>query len=73
MDAGEFRHRMDEYARAVWQAKPIEGIPQAYLPGQIEMVLERKYRAEGIPLPVASQSRLAALAKELGLGLSWSA
>jgi LDH2 family malate/lactate/ureidoglycolate dehydrogenase len=73
IDPGEFRHRMDEYARAVWQTKPIEGIQQAYLPGQIEMVLERKYRAEGIPLPLASQSRLEALAKELGLRLPFTA
>jgi L-2-hydroxycarboxylate dehydrogenase (NAD+) len=71
MDPAEFRRRMEEYARAVWQMKPIEGIAQAYLPGQVEMALERRYRAEGIPMPLAARARLDALAKELGLSPPW--
>jgi L-2-hydroxycarboxylate dehydrogenase (NAD+) len=71
MEPAEFRRRMEEYARAVWQMKPIEGIPQAYLPGQVEMALERRYRAEGIPIPLSTRARLEALAKELGLRAPW--
>ena len=71
MEPAEFRRRMEEYARAVWQMKPIEGIPQAYLPGQFEMALERRYRAEGIPIPLSTRARLETLAKELGLRAPW--
>jgi L-2-hydroxycarboxylate dehydrogenase (NAD+) len=71
MEPAELRRRIDEYSRAVALMKPIEGIPRAYLPGQVEMVLERRYRAEGIPMPVHTRTRLEALAQDLGLQVPW--
>ena len=71
LDAAQFKQEMDDYVRAVAKLQPLAGFEESFLPGGIEAVRARTYRAEGIPVGPTHQQRLEAVAQELGLQVPW--
>ncbi len=71
MDAAQFKQEMDEYVRAVKALQPLAGFDESFLPGGVEAVRARTYRAEGIPVGPTHQQRLEEIAGELGLQVPW--
>ena len=71
MDAQRFKQEMDDYVRAVAKLQPLAGFDESFLPGGIEAVRARTYRAEGIPVGPTQQQRLEAVAQELGMQVPW--
>lgn len=71
MDPQQFKHEMDEYVRMVKKLKPLPGFDESFLPGGIEAVRTRKFRAEGIPVGSTHQQRLETIAQELGMQVPW--
>lgn len=71
MDAQRFKQEMDDYVRAVAKLQPLAGFDESFLPGGIEAVRARTYRAEGIPVGPTHQQRLEAVAQELGMQVPW--
>jgi LDH2 family malate/lactate/ureidoglycolate dehydrogenase len=67
----EFKREMDAYARRVHALRPLEGFDRALMPGAIEAIREREYRADGIPVGPEHRQRLEGLAEELGLARPW--
>lgn len=71
MPVEQFERETSAYVRAVRQMAPVEGFTESYLPGGIEAVREREYRELGVPVGRNHQSRLQALADELGIERPW--
>ncbi len=71
MDATQFKQEMDDYVRAVKMLQPLAGFDESFLPGGIEAVRARTYRATGIPVGPQHQERLELVAQELGLTVPW--
>ncbi|MBX3013758.1 MAG: Ldh family oxidoreductase [Caldilineaceae bacterium] len=71
MDPQQFKYEMDEYVRAVKRLQPLDGFAESFLPGGVEAMRARKYRAEGVPVGPNHQKRLAEVAQELGVSVPW--
>lgn len=71
MPPEQFKREMDEYVRAVRQLQPLPPFHDAYLPGGIEVVREREYRAKGVPLSGEHRQALSTVAAELGVPVPW--
>ena len=66
-----FQQQMDAYSRGVRQLEPLPSFRESYLPGGIEVVREREYRAQGVPVGPKHREALAAAAKEFGVAVPW--
>ncbi|HEX5415020.1 MAG TPA: Ldh family oxidoreductase, partial [Chloroflexota bacterium] len=51
-DLGRFKERVDGIIREIHESRRAPGVERIYSPGELEAETERRYRAEGIPLPV---------------------
>lgn len=71
MDAQQFKGEMDAYVRAVKQLQPLAGFEESFLPGGVEAMRARTYRAQGVPVGPQHQKRLEEIAYELGLRVPW--
>lgn len=49
-DPQQFKSRVDGVVRQIRQSRPAPGFDRCYAPGELEFLLERQYRQEGIPL-----------------------
>ena len=68
----DFRSRMDEVVRALKACPRAEGVNRIYVPGEIEFLKERAYRAEGIPVATSVMQELRELATRLNVEFPWS-
>jgi len=68
MPEGEFRDRVDEFIDQMHSCPLAPGASRIYVPGEIEVEIEKDRRAHGIPLSAPVVEELRALAAELGLG-----
>jgi LDH2 family malate/lactate/ureidoglycolate dehydrogenase len=66
-----FRREMDAYVRQVRQLEPLPGFERSLMPGGLETIREREYRADGIPVGAKHRGRLEELAAEFGVGVPW--
>jgi len=70
-DPALFKREMDEYVRTVKTLEPLNGFSESFLPGGVEAMRARQFRAEGIPVGVNHQKRLEEIAQELGMRTPW--
>ena len=69
--ANQFKREIDEYARAVRQLAPIEGIDECNHAGGIEAIQDREYRKVGVPVSPDHLKIFADASKEYGVPLPW--
>ena len=65
-----FRNRIAEMLGKI-TSSPASGAPRVYFPGELEYEIERRRRAEGIPLPPAVAGELQGMARGLDLHDAW--
>ena len=63
----DFRQRMDAVLAMLKASPPAPGVDRVLVPGEIEAANESTHREEGIPLPPAIASQLAAFGEALGV------
>jgi len=66
-DAARFRRRVDEIIRQIRASRRAPEVERIFLPGEMEVETERRYRREGIPLNRATLAGLGATATRLGI------
>ncbi|MFZ4656923.1 MAG: Ldh family oxidoreductase [Caldilineaceae bacterium] len=71
LDAQQFKQEMDDYVRAVRQLQPLAGFEESFLPGGVEAMRARTYRAQGVPVGPQHQKRLEEVAQEVGVRVPW--
>lgn len=71
MEPQQFKHEMDEYVRAVRKLQPLPGFDESFLPGGVEALRARTYRAQGVPVGPHHKKRLEDVAQELGVQVPW--
>jgi LDH2 family malate/lactate/ureidoglycolate dehydrogenase len=49
-DPARFKSRVDGVVRQIRQSRPAPGFDRCYAPGELEHILEQRYRREGIAL-----------------------
>jgi LDH2 family malate/lactate/ureidoglycolate dehydrogenase len=69
-DVATFKARMDDLIRDYKATRLAPGFDRVYVPGELEVELERARRADGIPLNDATITGLLASAKGLGVDAS---
>jgi LDH2 family malate/lactate/ureidoglycolate dehydrogenase len=60
-DPVQFKSRVDAVVRQIRESRPAPGFDRCYAPGELEHILEQRYRLEGIPLNAETLAGLAAL------------
>lgn len=65
-DVGRFKERMDRIIREYRGTRLAEGVERVYVPGEIEDAIERRNRADGVPLNETTIQGLLDVAAELG-------
>jgi LDH2 family malate/lactate/ureidoglycolate dehydrogenase len=70
VDIGTFKDRVDAILRQVRTSRPAPGVDRLYTPGEIEVELEREYRASGIPLNAETLAGIRQAAERLGVPLA---
>ncbi len=71
MPPAQFKTEMDRYARRVRELLPVTDGQQSLLPGGIEAQRFREYTRDGIPVGAEHESRLQAVADEVGVDVPW--
>jgi len=69
----EFRARMERYAGEFKRCRPMPGVSEVYLPGELERRCERVGRAEGLRLPSKTYEDLIQVARDTGVPFDWVA
>ena len=67
-----FKQRMDEAIAALKACPRADGVDSIYVPGELEFLKEKAYRAEGIPMAEAVMQELRELVSRLDVGFPWS-
>jgi LDH2 family malate/lactate/ureidoglycolate dehydrogenase len=70
-DFDEYTAAIDQGIRTIQGAKPVEGVDQVYLPGEIEWRKRETWVESGIPLHIDHLRDLANLAEELKVDICW--
>ena len=70
-DFDEYAAAIDQGIRTIQAAKPVEGVDQVYLPGEIEWRKREAWVGSGIPLHIDHLRDLANLAEELKVDICW--
>jgi LDH2 family malate/lactate/ureidoglycolate dehydrogenase len=70
-DFDEYTASIDQGIRTIQAAKPVEGVDQVYLPGEIEWRKREAWVGSGIPLHIDHLRDLANLAEELKVDICW--
>jgi LDH2 family malate/lactate/ureidoglycolate dehydrogenase len=60
-DPTRFKSRVDGVVRRIRDSRPAPGFDRCYAPGELEHILEERYRREGIPLHAETLAGLEAL------------
>jgi LDH2 family malate/lactate/ureidoglycolate dehydrogenase len=66
-DPGRFKARVDGIVREVHESRRAPGVPRLLVPGEMEWELERRHRADGIPLAGATLDGIRDAARALGV------
>ncbi|MGD0863376.1 MAG: Ldh family oxidoreductase [Candidatus Limnocylindrales bacterium] len=63
--------RVDKIVREFRNSRPIEGVDRVYLPGELEIETEQRFRREGIPVSDVTISALNRVARRLNVDAEW--
>jgi LDH2 family malate/lactate/ureidoglycolate dehydrogenase len=67
-EVGRFKQRMDQIVREMHASRRAAGVERILVPGERSAECEERYRADGIPLPLAVVAGLADVAERVGGG-----
>ncbi|TKC18103.1 Ldh family oxidoreductase [Robertmurraya kyonggiensis] len=66
-DLSNFKQRMDQIIEEIRQLKKMEGVEKIYLPGEIQLELEKTRLAEGIPISAEVIDSLVSISQKYGV------
>jgi len=65
-DVERFKQRMDGIIREYRSTRLVDGVDRVYVPGELEDIIERRNRRDGVPLNEATITNLTEAAGRVG-------